>query len=79
MLVSPARSPVYLKEIYAISTVSKTSKNKKKTQLITPQENKRKTMPIQRINSVQIQFCSVQTQFCCYISFSIKKNPKNIF
>lgn len=74
ILVSPAWSPVYWKEVYAIWTVSKTSKNKKNTQLITPQKNKRNTMPIQQLNSMQ-------TQLCCYISFSInkKKKTKNIF
>lgn len=69
ILVSPAQSPVYWKEVYAISIVSKTSKNKKKNKLITPQKNKRNTMPIQWLNVVQ-------TQLCCCISFSIKKKTK---
>lgn len=73
ILVSPARSPVYWKEVYAISTVSKTSQNKKKPQLITPWNYKRNTMPIQQLNSVQTQL------LCCYISFSIKKPPKTFF
>lgn len=71
ILISPARSPVYWKEIYAISTVSKTSKNSlKKSPLITPWETKRNTMPILQLNSVQ-------TWLCCYISPSITKPKKH--
>lgn len=50
--------------------LAKLARIKKPLQLIIPRKNKTNTMPIQQLNSVQ-------TQLCCYISFSIKKTQKH--